>query len=97
MKIKLLGYPEHRTGNQIRIQEGSIVRQVNHSDNIRFEISSIIFGGNSGGPILNKSNQVIGVAVKGITSNGVVPPQIIPISEVLELFTSNQLTPSILV
>lgn len=89
MKIKLLGYPEHSEGNQLRFEEGNVVRRVNHYSNIRFEISPLIFGGNSGGPILNKNNQVVGIAVKGLTSNGVVPSQIIPINEVLNLFNAN--------
>jgi retron-type reverse transcriptase len=89
IKIKLVGFPEYREGDKLRVEEGTILRQVNYNGLIRYEISPLIFGGNSGGPILNKHNQVIGVAVRGLTTNGVVPPQIIPIQQVIELFNKN--------
>lgn len=52
----------------------------------RFEISPLIYSGNSGGPVVNKENQVIAIATRGITPNGVVPSEVVPIGDVITLF-----------
>ena len=63
-----------------------------HVDSVRkqrrFEISAQIFGGNSGGPIVNSKNEVIAIAVKGSTENGSVPNEVIPISDVIDVFSN---------
>ncbi|WP_082306834.1 trypsin-like peptidase domain-containing protein [Bacillus sp. FJAT-27245] len=54
-------------------------------------ISAMIYGGNSGGPVVNEYNEVVGVAVKGATMKGVSPNEIIPISNVINLARKNGL------
>lgn len=90
--IDLVGYPDYRRGQEIRVDNGFVrgIRiHTDSSDNTvthkRYEITPTIYGGNSGGPIVNEKGEVIAVAVKGATMNGVVPNEVIPISEVIEL------------
>ncbi|WP_411955614.1 trypsin-like serine protease (plasmid) [Alkalibacillus sp. S2W] len=42
-----------------------------------------IFDGNSGGPVVNNSNKVVGVAVKGGENH---PNEVIPIEDVIYVF-----------
>nr|WP_241156881.1 reverse transcriptase domain-containing protein [Bacillus sp. FJAT-42376] len=86
MQINLVGFPSYREGNDIKSQSGYVEGiRMHEKINVRYEISATIYEGNSGGPVFNASNEVIGVATKGTTSNGVSPNEIIPISEVLKL------------
>jgi len=84
--IKLLGFPDHEIGSELRIELGKIIRRRHTNTNSRFEVSTNIYAGNSGGPILNLKNQVIGIAVRGFTEKGVVPSEFIPISEAIDLY-----------
>jgi RNA-directed DNA polymerase len=94
--IKLIGYPGYRQGHDIRIQEGFVQGVRMHesrdrkSKQERYEITTTIYGGNSGGPIINERNEVVGIAVKGATMNGVSPNEIIPITDIIELVGSNK-------
>lgn len=56
-------------------------RSVYEKTNLRYEISQTIFQGNSGGPLINSKNEVVGVAVRGTS----VPSQMIPIEEIYTL------------
>lgn len=94
--IELIGFPDYRKGQDIKIQNGFVqgIRMHENSNDRkikykRHEITATIYGGNSGGPIVNKDNEVVAVAVKGATMNGVSPNEIIPISEVIELAKRN--------
>ncbi len=63
--IKILGFPLHRAGSSVNIQQGRITafspwHGVNH-----FVVDCPIVWGNSGGPVLNSQNQIVGIAVKG--------------------------------
>ncbi|WP_421535901.1 reverse transcriptase domain-containing protein [Priestia sp. D3YE.R1] len=88
--IKLIGYPEFRNGQDLRVLPGTVMGKRNNTDNRRnqerYEISASIFAGNSGGPVINSDNEVIAVAVRGFTENGVVPNEVIPISDVINIF-----------
>ncbi|MFS3915620.1 reverse transcriptase domain-containing protein [Bacillus australimaris] len=84
-KIELIGYPDYSIGQEIKIESGYLKGIRKHGFHTRHEISAIIYGGNSGGPIINESNEVIGVAVKGATLRGVAPSEIIPIEEIINL------------
>ncbi|WP_242303262.1 reverse transcriptase domain-containing protein [Bacillus cereus group sp. BfR-BA-01495] len=91
MEIELLGYPAHTLDNSIKIESGVVRQERNNiiSDRqkqTRFEISPLIYGGNSGGPVVNEENQVIAIATRGITSNGVVPSEVVPIGDAIALF-----------
>lgn len=90
-KIELVGFPTYRLGQEISIKEGVVegIRVHKSRDGLkdytRYEISPTIHGGNSGGPVVNDSNEVIAVAVKGLSDNGRSPNEVIPISDVIQL------------
>lgn len=85
-RIELIGFPNYRKGQDIRTYSGFVQGiRMHEAKYKRYEISTLVYGGNSGGPIVNDNNEVIGVAVKGLTDNGVSPNEMIPISEVIEL------------
>lgn len=91
-RLELIGFPNYRKGQDIRIQSGFVQgKRMHEGKHKRYEITTMIYGGNSGGPIVNENNEVIGVAVKGATMNGVSPNEIIPISDVIELAIKNEL------
>jgi RNA-directed DNA polymerase len=73
--IRLLGFPQHHDGADVSIHEGHIVHEYRFENMRRFHISPTIIQGNSGGPVLNSQNQVVGVAIKGGPGelNAVVP------------------------
>ncbi|MBC1420758.1 trypsin-like serine protease [Listeria seeligeri] len=53
---------------------------------MRYEVSSTIYAGNSGGPVVNSKNKVIGIATRGTTESGQVPNEVVLISHVLKLY-----------
>jgi S1-C subfamily serine protease len=67
-EITLVGYPEHAPGKEISIKRGEVQGFTNKSSIRRFNISAALVVGNSGGPVLNRSNRVVGVAVTGVAS-----------------------------
>lgn len=76
--IKLLGHPRYTVNDSIRKVLGVINREnvMKEDGTFRFEVSCHIISGNSGGPVLNTKNQVLGVASQG---NGSYPNLVIPI------------------
>jgi RNA-directed DNA polymerase len=63
--VKVLGFPLHNHGNKMSTYEGKITQfSVWHGVN-HVMVDCPIIKGNSGGPILNAANEVIGIAVKG--------------------------------
>lgn len=92
-EIQLIGYPDFKENMDISIKTGVLLgeRFTNKSgDNreVRYEISPGILGGNSGGPVVNMENEVIAIAAKGAV---VVPNEVIPVKEVIELAIINKL------
>lgn len=87
--IKLAGFPNHEIGTDLRTDTGRIIRTRNTSSNKHFEISANIYAGNSGGPVLNNKNEVIGIAVRGFTEKGVVPSEYISIKDAIDLYNAN--------
>ncbi|GIO28272.1 hypothetical protein J43TS3_28830 [Ornithinibacillus bavariensis] len=90
-KIQLIGYPDYRENMDSSIKDGIVLGE-RYTDKSRigtiekrFEISATIYGGNSGGPVVNEMNEVIAIAVRGITKHGVVSSEVIPIIDVIEL------------
>ena len=65
--ITLLGFPHNRHGDSVQIRFGHVAgfkRDLN-SDEKFIVLSASVIEGNSGGPVLNKALQVIGVALRG--------------------------------
>jgi S1-C subfamily serine protease len=87
--IRLVGFPQHHDGADVSIYEGHLVHWYKFEQLKRFDISPTIIQGNSGGPVLNANNQVVGVAIKGGSGelNAVVP-----ISYIFHIFKAVQST-----
>lgn len=78
----LAGFPEFAPGSELSVKPGQVNSIKMKSGVRRFNISSPIIAGNSGGPVFNSRNQVVGVAVTGsdseedagsTESHGVIP------------------------
>ncbi len=72
-EVFALGYPFGIEGD-VSFKEGTISRRLGEGDSMFFETSAEIHPGNSGGPLVNKSGQVIGIntAIFGKTIKGVL-------------------------
>jgi RNA-directed DNA polymerase len=82
-RITLLGFPKRQHMADVAIIEGKVVNHFTYmKHHRRYAISAPVLEGNSGGPILNGSNQVIGIAAKGA---GVEPNAFVPISNLFRI------------
>lgn len=63
--IKVLGFPLYRMGASVNIEQGRITAVANWHGVPHFVVDCSIVHGNSGGPVLNAGNEIVGVAVKG--------------------------------
>ena len=64
-QITLMGFPRYHVGDRIAIHHGPIVQSKVYNKIPHFVIDPVIFRGNSGGPVLDIKNRVVGVAVRG--------------------------------
>lgn len=69
--IVLLGFPHYHDGDTVSIRRGSITQNRTYIDVPHHVIDADIVVGNSGGPVLNNKNEVIGIAVKGLSTPGI--------------------------
>jgi RNA-directed DNA polymerase len=81
-KTVLAGFPDFGPGSQLSVKQEYIQSIKIRSGVRRFNVSTPVIAGNSGGPVLNNRGQVIGVAVTGADNviaaenteaNGVIP------------------------
>jgi RNA-directed DNA polymerase len=68
--ITLLGYPRYRVGDGVHLDRGRITQSRVYFGVPHFVIGPVIVRGNSGGPILDQQNRIVGVAVKGLGTPG---------------------------
>jgi S1-C subfamily serine protease len=66
--IKLLGFPNYAPGNQCAIRNGEVTDFRTVSATRRILVDANIIVGNSGGPVLDQRNCVVGVAARGAVS-----------------------------
>lgn len=89
--VSVLGYPSYNQGNSLGTAKGKILNEVQQVGSIknqkRFRTTAMIYGGNSGGPVVNDMNEVVGVATRGISGGdkGSTPNEIIPIVSAIEV------------
>lgn len=63
--VRILGFPLHGPGSGVNAQPGRITAQRMWHGVPHFIVDCQILKGNSGGPVLNPQNQVIGVVITG--------------------------------
>lgn len=64
-QVQILGYPSFGPGSSLQVRDAKIVSQQTKSAVKQLVVDGKINQGNSGGPIVNKFDHVIGVAHKG--------------------------------
>ena len=67
-QIRLLGFPSYAAGKQLHVDFGRITSTQVRSNVEYLLLSTLVVAGNSGGPVLNAKNEVVGVAVSGSRS-----------------------------
>jgi RNA-directed DNA polymerase len=69
--VSLWGFPNFHVGDSIAIRKGSITQSRAYVGVPHYIIDVDIVRGNSGGPVLNHKNEVVGIAVKGLSTPGI--------------------------
>ena len=86
MAILTVGYPNYVQNQALREEPGMTLDERIHFESgeefLRYEVTTKVPAGNSGGPILNINNDVVAIAVKGSED---ITTEVIPIKEVFEL------------
>ena len=68
--VQLLGFPQYDPGQtQPYIVDAKVARCYTFSAVEKFEIDHPIREGNSGGPVINQSGQLVGIAIEGATKS----------------------------
>jgi hypothetical protein len=68
--VQLYGFPNHSAGKTLSRYATSIVNHYNDRTYLHYEIAQNIRKGNSGGPVLDEANRLIGIAKEGSTQGG---------------------------
>lgn len=68
--VKLLGFPAYAPGHGHFMVDSKVAKFYTQSGVRKFEISSQIREGNSGGPIINQESEVVGIALEGARKDG---------------------------
>ena len=83
-RVAVLGFPNHKTGSHVGILKCRVtnkypLHEVQHS-----EVDKPLYAGNSGGPVINSSYHVVGVAAKGAEGNPNGKNTFIRVSELIK-------------
>jgi len=70
-QISLVGYPSHTPGGSCRFVPGHVTGKSIFDGQKFFNISPPIVKGNSGGPVIDRHGQVIGIATRGVDASNV--------------------------
>ena len=84
----ILGFPQYTEGNGLNVTKVQVTNKEYRKikkDSPFYTVDKQIIEGNSGGPMINKRNKLVGIAVKGTNSSSVALNQIIPIGYLDEL------------
>lgn len=68
--VKLLGFPAYAPGHGHFVVDSKVAKFYTQGTVSKFEISSQIREGNSGGPIINQDSEVVGIALEGARKDG---------------------------
>jgi S1-C subfamily serine protease len=68
--VALVGYPAYKMGQTPYWADAKVASIYGQLNVAKFEISTQIREGNSGGPVMNESLQVVGIAVEGAEKGG---------------------------
>lgn len=87
MSLRVFGFPNYESNMDLSVTKGTLGKERRSpvENKLRYEVTARIRGGNSGGPVVNDMNEVIGVAVRGSEEH---PSEIIPIENLLEFLES---------
>lgn len=87
--VRVLGFPNYVPGHDCAVRSGGVTAITVISGNKRILIDANIISGNSGGPVLDLNNCVIGVAAKGAVSQTAATAtdkhEVIPIEDLLKM------------
>lgn len=68
-RVAVLGFPNHKSGPHVGILKCKITNKYPLHDVQHSEVDKTLYSGNSGGPVINTSYHVVGIAAKGAEGN----------------------------
>lgn len=68
-RVAVLGFPNHKTGTYVGILKCRVTNKYPLHNVQHSEVDKTLYAGNSGGPVINSSYHVVGIAAKGAEGN----------------------------